>query len=111
MIKLTRQQRDFLDRYYTEYMKLEAGPATALGTEHGFYYEHLKALFEAYRQSWGGDLAVWGDIYPPVCSSPDPLFFPWPSIQALEEQLKAEGITVSPLPRLTSIVDKATIIR
>ena len=66
MINPNSLQRDFLDRFYTESMKLEAGPATSLGAKHGFRYEHLKALFESDRQSWGGDFGVWGDMYPPV---------------------------------------------
>jgi hypothetical protein len=102
MMTLTSLQRDFLDRYYTEYMNLEAGPAILVGSQHGFFYEHLRALFDAYRQSWGGDLRVWGDSFPPLSPGPDPLVFPWPSIRALEDQLNAEGILISPLPRSTA---------
>jgi hypothetical protein len=106
---LTSLQRDFLDRYYSEYMTLEAGPVIKFAAQHGFHYEHLRALFEIYRQSWGGDfLAVWGENpYPPLSSPPDPLVFPWPSIQDLEAQLKAEGISIFPLPRLPAAVDQA----
>lgn len=107
MIILTSLQRDFLDRYYTEYMTLEAGPATLLGSQHGFFYEHLLALFDVYRRSWGGDLGVWRDGTPPLSPAPDPLVFPWPSIQDLEDQLKAEGISISPLPRLPAGMDQA----
>ena len=89
MIILAKSQRDFLDRYYTEYMRLEAGPAIALGAEHGFYYEHLLALYEPYRQAWGGSFGRWGDMFPPVPTGP--LTFPWPSIQDLETQLRARG--------------------
>lgn len=97
MISLNKAQRDFLDRYYTEYMRLEAGPAIVLGAVHGFYYEHLLALYEPYRQAWGGSFEEWRDVFPPVPASP--LTFPWPSIQDLEAQLRAEGIEVIPLPR------------
>jgi hypothetical protein len=113
MIILTPPQREFLDRYYTEYMNLQAGPTVAFASQHGFGYEHLLALFDSYRQSWGGNLEVWNDPFPPLPPPPDPLVFPWTSIQALEEQLKAEGIAISPLPHLTSIMynsDKHTIM-
>src|SRR5579883_391253 len=106
MIKRTPQQRDLLDRYFTEYMNLEAGPAILLGSRHGFFYEHLRVLFDAYRQSWGGDLGVWGDTLPPLSPAPDPLVFPWPSIRALEDQLRAEGISIDPLPRPPAAPDQ-----
>src|SRR5262249_1162028 len=105
MIILTPTQRDFLDRYYTEYMNLQAGPTVAFATQPGFGYEHLLALFDSYRQSWGGNLEVWNAPFPPLPPPPDPLVFPWTSIQALEEQLKAEGIAISPLPHLNPIMD------
>jgi hypothetical protein len=107
MINLNCQQRDFLDRYYTECMRLEGGPATSLGAKHGFYYEHFKVLFDSYCHPWGGDFGVWGDLYPPVSASDEPLTFPWTWIQALEEQLKTEGITVSRRPRLKPVTDQA----
>jgi hypothetical protein len=97
MIKLTLVQRGFLDRYYMECTKPAAGPAVALGAEHGFYYEHMLALYDAYVSSWGGTVSVWGDIYPPESFSP--LVFPWSSIQELEAQIEAEGIKLNPLPR------------
>jgi hypothetical protein len=98
MINLTEAQRDFLDRYYTECTKPDAGPAVALGADHGFYYEHMLALFDAYQSSWGGTVSVWGDISPPEPSSP--LTFPWSSIEELEAQIEAEGIELHRLPRM-----------
>ncbi len=106
MMILTSLQRDFLDRYYTEYMNLEAGPAILVGSQHGFFYEHFRALFNAYRQSWGGDLRVWGDSFPPLSPCPNPLVFPWPSSQALEDQLNEEGISISLLPRSIAAIDQ-----
>jgi hypothetical protein len=105
MIILTAPQRDFLDRYYTEYMNLQAGPTVAFASQHGFGYEHLLALFDSYRQSWGGSLEVWNAPFPPLPPPPDPLVFPWASIQALEEQLKAEGLTISSIKNLNFITD------
>ena len=37
MIILTSLQRDYLDRYYTEYMKLEPGYAFAIAKQLGYY--------------------------------------------------------------------------
>jgi hypothetical protein len=97
MINLTKEQRDFLDRYYVECTKPDAGLAVALGAEHGFYYEHMLALFDAYQSSWGGTVSVWGDIYPPEPSSS--LVFPWSSIEDLEAQIEAEGIELHRISR------------
>jgi hypothetical protein len=107
MMILTSLQRDFLDRYYTEYMNLEAGPAVRLGSQHGFFYEHLRALFDIYCQSWGGDLSIWGASHPPLSPGRDPLVFPWSSIQALEEELRGEGISIKPIPRVQADADRA----
>ena len=87
-------------------MNLQAGPTVTFASQHGFGYQHLLALFDAYRQSWGGNLQVWNAPFPPLSPPPDPLVFPWTSIQALEEQLEAEGITMTPLPRLAAIRDR-----
>ena len=90
MITLTSLQRDFLDRYYTEMVDAKVGYATTLARQHGFTYHHFNRLFDSYRQSWGGDLRVWGRPYPPLSPPPDPPIFPWSSLQDLEEQLRAE---------------------
>lgn len=99
MISLTRPQRDFLDHFYTEYLKLEFGPATKLAAAHGFYYEHFKALFESYQQAWGESWGKWEDMSPPVVSFQS-LTFPWDSVDILEKQLNDEGISFTSLPRL-----------
>jgi hypothetical protein len=91
MITLTSLQRDFLDRYYTEMVDAEVGYATTLARQQGFTYHHFNRLFDSYRQAWGGDLRVWGRPYPPLSPPPDPPIFPWPSLQDLEEQLRADA--------------------
>jgi hypothetical protein len=96
---LTRTQRDFLDHYFVEYMELEPGPTIRLGAQHDFFYEHLRALFEIYRQAWGDEWGTWTDSYPPLSNPSDRLVFPWSSISDLEDQLKADGIEVIPIPR------------
>ena len=90
MIILTSLQRDFLDRYYTEMVDAEVGYATTLARRHGFTYHHFNRLLDSYRQSWGGNLRIWGRPYPPVSPPPDPPIFPWSSIQDVEEQLRQE---------------------
>lgn len=99
MIPLNRPQRDFLDRFYTEYMKLEPGPAMKLGYQRGFHYGYLTALWTSYIASWGDGWGRWGDgiegIYPPDPGTP--LAFPWSSIQELDDQMSAAGMTADKL--------------
>ncbi len=90
MITLTSLQRDFLDRFYTEMVDTEVGYATTLARKHGFTYQHFNRLWDRYLQSWGGDTTAWGKPYPPLSPPPASPVFPWSSIQALEEQLRAE---------------------
>jgi hypothetical protein len=90
MIALTSLQRDFLDRFYTEMVNTEAGYAKTLGREYGFTYQHFNRLWDAYIHSWGGDLRVWGQPYPPLSPPPETPSFPWPSLTALEEKLKVD---------------------
>jgi hypothetical protein len=99
MINLTMIQRDFLDRFYTEYLKSEYGPVTQLAAAHGFYYEHFGSLFESYKQAWGEEWNDWVDRFPPITTSARSLVFPWDSIEALESQLSEEGTIVNRLPR------------
>jgi hypothetical protein len=102
MITLTSLQRHFLDRYYTELMDSEPGYACALAQKHGFTYEHMYKLWDAYHQSWGRDFGVWGADCPPLSPPPNPPIFPWPSIQALEEQLETEGVRLTVAPPQTA---------
>ena len=90
MIILTSLQRDFLDRFYTEMVNAEVGYATTLARKYGFTYQHFNRLWDAYIKSWGGDLRIWGQPYPPLSAPPDPPIFPWPDVMALEEELKAD---------------------
>jgi hypothetical protein len=90
MITLTNSQRDFLDRFYTEMVNTEVGYATTLARKHGFTYRHFNRLWDAYIRSWGGDLRVWGQPYPPLSSLPDTPILPWPNLTALEEELKVD---------------------
>ena len=99
MIKISLPQRDFLNWFYAEYVKASFGPATKLAAEHGFYYEHFKALFESYRSACGEN---WGDPGDAIPESPQPSVFPWESVAELENQLKEEGIEVIPLPRVVT---------
>lgn len=103
MINLTLHQREFLDCFYTEYLKSEFGPATRLAADRGFYYEHFKALFEFYRRAWGKDWDEWEGVFPPTPISSQLLIFPWDSVEVLEVQLKGEGVPLVLLPRMKSI--------
>jgi len=98
MIILTSLQRDYLDRFYTEYMKLEPGYAFAIARKYDFTNEHFNNLERAHHRSWGNDWGNWGpdNIYPPLSNPPpDPPIFPWPSIQDLENDLQAEETEIS----------------
>ena len=88
---LTSLQRDFLDRYSLEcvFCRTESTYARDLARQHGFTYEHMRRLWDAYCRSWSGDSDRWGDVVPPVSPPPDPPIFPWASIQELEQQLEA----------------------
>ena len=97
MITLTSLQRDFLDRFYTEMVDTEVGYATTLARKHGFTYRHFNQLWDSYLQSWGGDTRAWGRPYPPLSPPPADPSFPWPSIQDLEEQLRAEEAALEPV--------------
>ena len=90
MTTLTSLQRDFLDRFHTEMVDAEVGQATALARKHGFTYQHFNRLWDSYLHSWGGDTRAWGSPYPPLSPPPDPPVFPWPSLKALEAQLREE---------------------
>jgi hypothetical protein len=92
MMTLTSLQRDFLDRYYTEMVNAEVGYATLLARQYGFTPNHFNQLLESYRRSWGGDLRVWGQPYPPLSAPPSHPIFPWESIHDLEGQLRAEAV-------------------
>jgi hypothetical protein len=73
-----------------------------LASDHGFYYEHFKAIFESYRESWGEGWNEAGGGFPPTTTTPQPTVFPWDSVETLENQMKEEGIDFTPLPRLKS---------
>jgi hypothetical protein len=90
MMILNNPQRDFLDRFYIEMVNTEVGYATTLARKHGFTYRHFNRLWDSYLQSWGGDTRAWGKLYPPLSPPPDPPVFPWPSLEALEAQLRED---------------------
>jgi hypothetical protein len=95
-IVLTSLQRDFLDRYSVEcvYCCSNSNYARELSKQHGFTYEHMRRLWDAYCRSWGNDLDP-SDGIPPLSPPPEPPIFPWSSIGELDEQLEAEAGTMA----------------
>src|SRR5271170_2913666 len=96
MIVRSSLQRDFLDRYCVEcvYCCSDSNYARALSKEHGFAYEHMRRLWDAYCYSWSSDLGPSEGI-PPLSPPPEPPVFPWSSIGELEAQLEAEPGTMA----------------
>src|SRR5437763_16456322 len=58
---LTSLQRDFLDRYSLEcvFCRTESTYARDLARQHGFTYEHMGRLWDAYCRSRRGDSDRW----------------------------------------------------
>lgn len=96
MIVLTSLQRDFLDRYAVEcvYCCSDSTYVRDLSRHHGFTYEYMRNLWDAYCRSWGSDLGPTHRI-PPLSPPPEPPIFPWSSIRELDEQLALETGTTT----------------